>query len=74
MYMTSAPLVGLAFGSTNDETNGADARTVFVERGIPKNSRAIGLGWKFETEYIEIYGKKSLLYAGLRDRSQRFSS
>ena len=64
MYMTGAALVGLAFGSTDDEASRADSRTVFVENGVPKNLREIGLGWEFETEYIEIYGKKSLLYAG----------
>ena len=64
MYMTGDSLVGLAFGATGDEASGADSRTVFVESGIPKNIRPIGLGWEFETEYIEIYGKKSLLYAG----------
>ena len=42
----------------------ADFRTVFVENGVPKNIREIGFGWEFETGYIEIYGKKSLLYAG----------
>ena len=61
MYMTGASLVGLAFGATNDEAN---LRTVFVENGVPKNIREIGFGWEFETGYIEIYGKKSLLYAG----------
>ena len=59
MYMTGASLVGLAFGA-----NGSDSRTVFVENGVPKNIRGIGYGWEFETGYIEIYGKKSLLYAG----------
>ena len=61
MYMTGASLVGLTFGRTGD---GADSRTVFVENGVPKNIREIGYGWEFETGYIEIYGKKSLLYAG----------
>jgi hypothetical protein len=59
MYMTGASLVGLAFGA-----NRADSRTVFVENGVPKNIREIGFGWEFETGYIEIYEKKSLLYAG----------
>ena len=61
MYMTGASLVKSIFGATDDE---ADSRTVFVENGVPKNIREIGFGWEFETEYIEIYGKKSLLYAG----------
>ncbi len=61
MYMNSPSLVGLTFGVTDGETN---ARTVFVENGVPKNIREIGLGWEFETGYIEMYGKKSLLYAG----------
>ena len=39
MYMTGASLVGLAFGATDEEAN---ARTVFVENGIPKNIREIG--------------------------------
>ena len=64
MYMTGASLVGLAFGATGDEANRADSRTVFVENGVPKNIREIGYGWEFETGYIEIYEKKSLLYAG----------
>ena len=61
MYMTGASLAGLTFGRSGD---GADSRTVFVENGVPKNIREIGYGWEFETGYIEIYEKKSLLYAG----------
>ena len=57
MYMTSASLVELAFGAIGDKANGVDSRTVFVENGAPKNIREIGLGWEFETGYIEIYGK-----------------
>ena len=64
MFMTGAPLVGLTFAAINDEANRANSRTVFVENGVPKNIREIGLGWEFETGYIEIYEKKSLLYAG----------
>ena len=71
MYMTGASLVGLAFGATNAEAN---PRTVFVENGVPKNIREIGLGWEFETGYIEIYEKKIPAIRGLRDRAQRFSS
>ena len=64
MYMTGASLAGSTFGTIGNEANGADSRTVFVENGVPKNLREIGYGWEFETGYIEIYGKKSLLYAG----------
>ena len=61
MYMTGASLVGSIFGAAGDKV---DSRTVFVENGVPKNIREIGFGWEFETGYIEIYGKKSLLYTG----------
>ena len=37
---------------------------IFVKDGVPKFIREIGLGWEFETGYIKIYDKKSLLYAG----------
>lgn len=64
MYLTGVSLAGLTFGATGDEVSGANSRTIFVESGIPKNIREIGYGWEFEPGYIEIYGKKSLLYAG----------
>lgn len=64
MYMTGSLFASLAFGAADDRVSGADDRTVFVENGLPKHIRAVGFGWEFETGYIEIYGKKSLLYAG----------
>ncbi len=64
MYTIGASLVRLIFGAIGDEANRAISQTVFVENGVPRNIREIGLGWEFETGYIEIYGKKSLLYAG----------
>ena len=36
--------LGLIFRATDGEAN---ARTVFVENGVPKNIREIGLGWEF---------------------------
>ena len=37
---------------------------VFVEGGVPRQVRVASLGWERGDGYLEIYNKKSLVYAG----------
>ncbi len=64
MYTSGASLVESTFGTFGKEPSDTTNETVFVQDGAPRLIREIGLGWEFETEYIEIYDKKSLLYGG----------
>ena len=73
MHTTCIFLVGSAFPTlaetparkpANPQVQQASNETVFVRDGGSNLIREIGLGWEFEKEYIEIYDKKSLLYAG----------
>ena len=41
-----------------------DAAYVFVDRGVPRQVRVASLGWERGAGHLEIYSKKSLVYAG----------
>ena len=64
MYMTGVPLVGLTFAAINDEANRANSRTVSLRMECPRTSGRLGTAGSLRRGYIEIYEKKSLLYAG----------